>query len=263
MNKKRFNKIVKDIKEIKIQGATNVAIQGLKAYSLNPVVKSKKKLISLRPTEPLLFNVLKKADKIPNEEILNHLTLTQDKINKQILKIIKNNDVVFTHCHSTSVVNALIYAKKKKKKFSVLNTETRPLYQGRKTARELGKNKIKVTTYVDSGMHEAIKKSDKIFIGADALLKKGIVNKIGSAVVGEIAKKHKKPVYILADSWKYYPKNIKVEERDFKEVWKKLPKGVKIKNPAFEFLPKKYITKIISDLGVLSYDKFLKKVGKK
>jgi len=61
------------------------------------------------------------------------------------LILVKNRDVIFTHCHSTNVVNSLIYAKKKGKKFQVYNTETRPLFQGRKTANELKKAGIKVT----------------------------------------------------------------------------------------------------------------------
>ena len=116
MNKKRFDKIIKNIKNVKIQGATDIAKAALEAYSLFPSEKSKKKLISLRSTEPLLFNVLNRVNKISNKEILNHFSSTQEKINEYVLRIIKNNDVVFTHCHSTSVINALIYAKKKKKK---------------------------------------------------------------------------------------------------------------------------------------------------
>ena len=182
--------------------------------------------------------------------------------------MIKNNDVIFTHCHSTSVVNTLIYAKKKKKKFKVYNTETRPLYQGRKTVRELKKAGIKTTMFIDSAAMIALtktqgtKKVDKIFLGADALLKNGIINKVGSAMFAKIAYENKIPVYIISDSWKFSSKDIKLEERDFNEVWKKLPKNskIKIRNPAFEFVPKKYITKIVSELGILKYNDFLKKV---
>ena len=60
--KKKFNKISRDIKSIKIQGARNIAKQALFAYSLFPNKNSKKKLISLRPTEPMLINVLNKAE---------------------------------------------------------------------------------------------------------------------------------------------------------------------------------------------------------
>ena len=264
--KKKFNKIVKNIKEVKIQGATNIAKSALQAYFLIPTISSKKKLISLRPTEPLLVNILNK--KQPYNEILKHFSNTLEKINKSVLKLIKSNEVIFTHCHSTSVVNALIYSKKKKKKFEVYNTETRPLYQGRKTARELKKAKIKVTMFVDSAAMIALTKSqgtkkvDKVFLGADALLKNGVINKVGSAMFAKIAYENKIPVYVLSDSWKFSSKNIKIEERDFHEVWKKLPKNskIKIRNPAFEFVPKKYITKIVSEFGVLSYNDFLKRV---
>jgi len=254
-NRKRFDKICRDIKDIKIQGARNVAMKSLEAYSLIPTLKSKKKLLSLRPTEPMLMNVLEMVEKKSYKEILKHFDFAQEKINKKVFKLIKNNDVIFTHCHSTNVVNALIYAKKKKKKFEVYNTETRPLFQGRKTARELRKAGIKVTIFVDSALGVALSKKqgtqkvDKVFLGADALLKNGIINKIGSETIARIAKQEKIPVYVIADSWKSSNKKIPIEQRSLNEVWDKAPKGIKIKNPAFEFVPRKYIKKIITEKG--------------
>lgn len=264
--KREFNKICKDIKEIKIQGARNIAKKALYAYSLIPTKKSRKKLLSLRPTEPMLENVLKKTETQSYKEILKHFDFAQEKINKFVFKIIKNNDILFTHCHSTNVINALIYAKNNKKNFEVYNTETRPLFQGRKTAKELKNAKIRVTMFIDSALGVALsdeqgtKKPDRIFLGADALLKNGVINKVGSEVIAQIAKNQKIPIDIVADSWKYSPKNIKLEQRDIDEIWNKSPKKIKIKNPAFEFIPKKYIKAIISEFGVLSYKDFLKKV---
>jgi translation initiation factor 2B subunit (eIF-2B alpha/beta/delta family) len=255
MNKRgKFNKIARDIKEIKIQGARNIAKAALEAYSLFPSAKTKTKLLSLRPTEPMMENVLDMAEKGKSlKEIHSHFDSAQQAINKKVLKLIKNKDVIFTHCHSTNVINSLIYAKKKGKKFEVYNTETRPLFQGRKTARELKKAGIKVTMFVDSALGVALskeqgtKRTTKVFLGADALLKKGIINKVGSEVIARIAKQEKIPVYIIADSWKFTKKKIPLENRKLNEVWDKAPKGVKIKNPSFEFVKKKYITKIITE----------------
>jgi len=266
MKKKTFSQICKDIKSIKIQGARNIAKAGLKAYQLRPTKDSKKKLLALRETEPMLKHVLDLAENQPIESILNHFTTAQDKINKEVLKIIHSNDIIFTHCHSTNVTFSLINAKKNGKKFQVYNTETRPLFQGRKTAKELKKNKIKVTMFIDSAMAIALEKKQgtrkvsRIFIGADALTKKGVINKVGSGMLAELAKKHKIPLYVIADSWKYSSKNPPIEQRKLNEIWDKAPKNIKIKNPAFEFVDKKYITKIVSELGSLTYDKFLKKV---
>lgn len=268
MNKeRRFNKIVKDIKNVKIQGAKNIARKALYAYSLVPTKESKKRLLDSRPTEPMMENVLDLAEKkIPLRIINQHFDNTQEKINKYVFSLIKNGDVIFTHCHSTNVSHALIYAKKKGKKFEVYNTETRPLFQGRKTARELRKAGIKVTIFVDSAVGVAIsgeqknKKVNKVFIGADALMKNGVINKIGSEVVASIAMNNKVPFYVVADSWKFTRQKVLREQRKLAEVWDKAPKNIRIKNPAFEFIDKKYIVGIVSEFGILKYGDFLKKV---
>jgi len=69
-------------KDVKIQGARNIAKAALTAYSLTPTKASKKKLLSLRPTEPMMKNVLQMADKLPKKKILEHFDAAQEKINK-------------------------------------------------------------------------------------------------------------------------------------------------------------------------------------
>jgi len=264
MNKqKQLAKIYRDIKEIKIQGATNIAKSALEAYSILQTKSTIRKLISLRPTEPMLQNVLAKLDKKEDKnKILNHFQEAQDKINKEVLNLIKNKDIIFTHCHSTNVVKALIYAHKKSRKFEVYNTETRPLFQGRKTARELSSAGINITQFVDSAILIAMKKTNKVFLGADAILKNGdVINKVGSGMISEIAKDNKIPVYIIADSWKFTKKNIEMEQRNPGEIWDNVPKNIKIKNPAFEKVRGKNITAIVSELGVLTPREFLRRVG--
>jgi len=262
--KKRFNKILRDIKSVKIQGARNVAKNALYAYSLIPTENSRKKLLASRPTEPMMENVLEMAKDISPKKILAHFDSAQNEINQSVLKLIKPGDVIFTHCHSTNVINSLKYSKRKGKKFEVYNTETRPLFQGRKTVKELKNAKIPVTMFVDSALGVALsgeqgnKKATKVFLGADALVKKGIINKIGSEIIARIAREEKIPVYIIADSWKFTKKKIPKEQRKLNEVWDNAPKNIKIKNPAFEFVKKKYITGIITELGLMKYKKFVK-----
>lgn len=264
-----FASICRDIKEVRIQGARNVAKAALNAYLLNHTKQAKQKLLNLRPTEPMLVNVLSLADKMQKEKIIRHFDEAQEKINRLVFRIIKNNTRIFTHCHSTNVINALIYAKKHHKKFEVINTETRPLMQGRKTAHELARAGIKATMIIDSAVGDVlekggnIKQADVMLIGADALLKNGdVINKIGSNMFAEIAYDNKVPVYIIADSWKFSKRKVEIEQREHNEVWNKAPKHIKIKNPAFETVRAKYITAIISDLGVLKPKAFIRKVKK-
>jgi len=253
-NTQKFNKIARDIRDVKIQGARNIAKAALRAYTMFPTKLSKRKLLSLRPTEPMLKHVLDLAEKgKPIKKIQEHFDKAQDKINKKVFKIIRDNDVIFTHCHSTNVIKALIYAKEKGKNFEIYHTETRPLYQGRKTARDLKKARIPATMFVDSGFAVALskkqgtKKADKVFLGADAILRNGIINKIGSAAIARLAHDYKIPVYIIADSWKTTPRIPQLEQRTFKEVWANAPKGIKIRNPAFEFVEGKLIKKVVTE----------------
>lgn len=261
----KFNKIVRDIKSIKIQGARNVAKAAVKAYFLVPSKESKRVLLKSRPTEPMMENVLDMASEgIPKSEILRHFDFAQEKINKNLFKLIGNKKVFFTHCHSTNVSNALSYAKKKGKKFEVYNTETRPLFQGRKTAKDLRRAGIKVTMFVDSavgialGKEQGTKKVSMAFLGADALTKDGVINKVGSEVVARIAKQEKIPFYIVADSWKFTKDKVPIEQRKLNEVWDKAPEKIKIKNPAFEFIDKKYISGIVTEYGVMKYGEFVR-----
>ena len=67
---------------------------------------------------------------------------------------------------------------------------------------------IEVTMFVDSAAGVALDKEqgtkqvNKVFLGSDALLDKGIINKIGSETISRIAEDENIPVYIIADSWK-------------------------------------------------------------
>ena len=83
-------------------------------------------------------------------------------------------------------------------------------------------------------------------------------------MLAQIAHKNKIPLYVFSDSWKYSKEKVKMEQRSFKEIWNPLRKKsnlkIKIKNPAFEFVEKRYIYSIVSELGIRKYNDFLKKV---
>lgn len=280
-----FKKIVSDIKSLKIQGAQNVAKASIKAIhdiltkskSKTPkqlskeLNKAKEILLNTRPTEPAMRNALDyithdlyylDIDKLKHDVvgrmnyILDHFERAPKVVEDIASQKIKNKMIVFTHCHSSTVTGALIRAKEQGKNFEVHNTETRPLFQGRKTAKELAKAGIKVTTYVDSAARLALKKADIVLIGADAITSEGkVINKIGSELILEVAHRYDVPVYVCTDSWKFDPltirgKEVKIEERSPNEVWQKPPKNVKIANYAFERVDPDLITATITELGV-------------
>jgi len=286
-----FQSILRDIRSIKIQGAQNVAKASTKAISLisseyktNPKLlsyldKAKELLINTRPTEPEMRNVLnfltynlKSFDNPYKEIIRRHATINKhfDRVRDEIITIgvrkIKTGSVVFTHCHSSTVTGILLQAKSEKKNFTVYNTETRPLFQGRLTAKELARADIPVVHFVDSAGRLAMKEADIMLIGADAISSEGkVFNKIGSEMFAEFADKYDVPLYVCTDSWKFDPLTVfgyeeEIERRPGKEVWPTAPEGVKIDNRAFEIISPDIITGIISELGVYKPEIFIEEV---
>jgi len=265
-------KVKKDIQDLeKVQGASNVALIIIKTLEkVKDKRKSAKILLSARPTEPLAQNLVKYILKTKNfKHAKNLIEDTREKAAENAAKLIKKNDNVMTHCHSSTVIKA--FEKAKSKKIKVFHTETRPLYQGRRTAKDLIKLGIPATMVVDSSNGFLVSQysgknlmMDKVMIGCDAILEDGsIINKIGSFEMAATANIEKIPVYIVAPLLKFHNKDwIKIEQRPAKEIWKNAPKKLKIINFSFGKVPAKYITGIVCEFGVIK-PKDVKKIIKK
>ncbi|MFP4111952.1 MAG: translation initiation factor eIF-2B [Candidatus Woesearchaeota archaeon] len=290
-----FESGLEKIRSLEIQGAENIARFSLKLirslvlkykdkndlYSL--LTTAKIKLFKTRPTEPCMRNSLNyvflgleaSTISIQPKKIIERIDSTLeflDKSEKYISEIgarkIQNGMIIYTHCHSSTVMSILKKAKDQKKEFVVHNTETRPRFQGRKTAKELADYGIKVNHFIDSAARFALKKADMMLIGADALIESRIFNKIGSEMFCEIAEKYDIPVFVCSTSWKYDPMARSgyeevIEERSPDEVWEKPPSNVNIINPAFEKINTTLITAVISELGILSPDIFFNEIREK
>lgn len=266
-NSEIIKKVIEDIKDIKIQGANNIALNGIKAAMLTDNKKIISNIANARPTEPLLQNAI---EIISNSRDSNHKATrlikyiedSKEKIAYIGSKLIKNDMNVFSHCHSSTVIDILKYAKKYRKiNFTVYTLEVEPLLQGRKTAEELAKYGIKVIVFPDLAAEAALKRCEIFLFGADAFLKKGVVNKIGTELLCKVAEEYHIPTYSCGVSLKY-TKNVKIESRSGREVWDERNKKIQIVNPAFDFTKRKYLTGVISELGILDYKSFVKKAKK-
>ncbi len=289
MNK--IKQLILDIKNIKIQGATNVCLATLEILKLtakqneklllNQFLKKTKSIAQraslIRATEPMAQNAVKyvfynleKANPQNTEQALKliykyttqfiqTLKNNQAKLFKYGVEIIKAQDKILTHCHSSSVENILIASKNKKIK--VFNTETRPLFQGRITAQKLTQAGIDTTMLVDSAADFFISKHsgknlmmDKVIIGCDSISWDGsVINKIGSYGIGLACKYNKVPLYIAGNLFKVDADNIvNIEIREDSEIWQKRDiKHFDIINFAFDLVPAEFITGIICEFGIL------------
>ncbi|MFA7298805.1 MAG: S-methyl-5-thioribose-1-phosphate isomerase [Candidatus Absconditabacterales bacterium] len=305
MNLTAIKAVVDDIKTIKIQGATNIAKAGIDVLAkeikkqnfrslkdFDVFLKHAMVLLkTARATEPMLFNGLKyclasykillskKADlkTITTKLFQTCKTYLGDIEREEALrpligaKLIKKNMKIMTHCHSGSVVKLLVTAHKQGKNIHIYNTETRPLYQGRKTSQDLVKAGVPDTMITDDtapffvdNLYESQTHIDMVIIGSDAIKLDGSVyNKVGSFSIALAAWHSKIPVYIVGSLTKVDTENVvKIEQRSGKELRLEAPKGLEILNYAFDMVPAKFITGIITEYGIIK-PKDIKKTVKK
>lgn len=276
------------IKSLNIQGAENITTAALLALK-DTIQRSKAKtkeamlweldlakiqLINTRPAEPEMRNYLNaffsyaEQENVKKQKFLKKIDILleekkerKERINFYGDTLIKNHAKIYTHCHS-STVTAILKKANKRKNITVYNTETRPLFQGRITAKKLAKEGIPVHHFVDASMCNAMKEADLILIGADAITSEGIYNKVGSELLAILANHYHIPLYVCASLYKYDPHREIIEQRPAKEVWEKTNKNITIHNPAFEKIHLKHIKGIICELGVLRPKKCIKKAKK-
>ena len=269
--------------------------------------KASKKMKATRPTAVNLFwaldrvekNIVRANEAPPfvykgRDEVSREQKITINRIKKIILKealdileedkkmcvnigrngarLIKNGDVVLTHCNAGILATAgqgtalsiLYEARKQGKIFKVYADETRPLMQGsRLTMWELMRSGIDATLICDNMAASTIKNKGvtKIIVGADRItIDLDAANKIGTYGLAVLAKYHDIPFYVAAPS-STMDKNIKsgrdipIEERDRGEIIytgskQTAPLKAKVYNPAFDVTPAKLITAIITEKGI-------------
>jgi methylthioribose-1-phosphate isomerase len=204
-------------------------------------------------------------NRVPLEKsILGFLELLKTKRidqAKETAKLLKDKDVILTHCNISGLMPLIAqFAKEQGKNIRFYVTETRPYLQGsRLTAWEIMRAGFDVTIITDNMVAYLLSQGQvsKIIVGADHLTLNGdIANKIGTYQIAVVAKYFKIPFYVICPpvSRLKSGNQIEIEIRpgDELKIYQGLylaPKEVKAYYPAFDVTPAKLITKHIY-LGV-------------
>jgi ribose 1,5-bisphosphate isomerase len=176
-------------------------------------------------------------------------------------KRVKNGDVIITHCNSEAAMSVLKKAHDMGKGIKVYCDETRPKFQGHKTAATLAAYGIDTTLICDSACRVTMASADKTVVGCDAITVNGaLVNKIGTSQVATIAHEARVNFLVAAETYKLDFKTLKgelvdIEERDYTEIaskeWMSHNPKVKFINPVFDVTPPEYIDFYITEKGIV------------
>ncbi|KIO34450.1 hypothetical protein M407DRAFT_64447 [Tulasnella calospora MUT 4182] len=127
---------------------------------------------------------------------------SRDKIAEHAFGFIKE-DAILTHSYSRVVMQALLKANRRKR-ISVYVTEARPKGLGMKTYNALTAAGIPCTVILDSAVAYCMDKVDLVLVGSEAVVESGgLINAVGTLSMAIIAKAANKPLYALAESYKF------------------------------------------------------------
>lgn len=238
------------------------------------LLKTGRALIKAQPSMAPLVNLVNRSLFAAQEEMdleeakraliataqgyANHLERSVERIAQRVLPLIPDGALVLTHSSSSTVLAALLHAKREGRTFAVLCTESRPQYEGRALAERLDQAGVETRLVVDAlapSMTSMVGGIEVVLVGADSLSTEGLVNKIGTYPLALAARAHQVPLYALCGTEKFLPLGYTLPEegpKDPQEVWPDHPQRVEVVNRYFDLTPLEYLTGIVAEEGILN-----------
>ncbi len=227
-----------------------------------------------RASEPALATVeaVRQAALAEAEAIAAEDVQTNRQIGLNALPLIPDRAKIIHHCNTGSLATVdygtalgiIRTAHEQGKQVHAYLDETRPRLQGaRLSAWELQQLGIPHTVIVDGASGHLMRTVgiDLCVVGCDRVAANGdTANKIGTYNLALVAHAHGVPFYVAAptstiDLTIASGDAIEIEERPAEEVThvgetQITPDGVEVANPAFDVTPARYITAIITEVGI-------------
>lgn len=272
-----------DIRSMRVRGAALIGKHAAKALgafadswdeSTETLEAAAKTLMDARPTAVSLPNavmfVVRRAKRTPTraalkaaaDEFVRRAEAALVDIGENGASLVPDGGIVITICNSQGALTPMFAARRLGRNFEAIALETRPWRQGLLTARQLSERGIVASFAVDSAMGLLLEDADLVLIGADSLAQNGdVVNKIGTSVLGTMAREKGVPVYCCAETFKIHPtaragRDVPIEERESAEVVKpgELPASIRVRNPVFDVTSHALVTGYVTEIGVLKRD---------
>ena len=166
-----------------------------------------------------------------------------------IAKVSLKGKTVLLHSHSSAVIS--LFEKLREDAINIIQTESRPVYEGRLQAKRLAGQGYKVRLVTDTGFTPLFDDIDYAILGADRIYNDFFINKTGSYAIALLCREKAVPLYVLADSRKILnidlPAGYKEKPRPAGDVWSSPPSGITPINYYFEAVPVDLTTRLITE----------------
>ncbi len=181
-----------------------------------------------------------------------------DSIASNATEVIRGT--VITLSYSSTVLRAIEACWMRDLLSGVLVAESRPLFEGRRTAADLASKGIPVALITDAQIGVFVSMANVAVVGADTLMAGGaVINKAGTLLLALAARRAHVPLYVLAGTQKIAPAPGRhhrmpfiIEEKDPEEVLPEPIEGVAVRNSYFDLTPGRYVTSYVTEDGLLT-----------
>ncbi|GAB4339763.1 MAG: initiation factor 2B [Calditrichia bacterium] len=237
-------------------------------------------LVRAKPLMALIYtraeHILEFIQAIPKEErnieIIREKTLDEitnlrrqaEENSKAVTKfgarLILDQHIVLTHSASAAVEAVLLEARRQKKRFRVICTESRPGMEGKMLAERLAKAGIKTRLIPDADITRAVANAHFVLSGCDRITENTFVNKTGTAAINTLALHQSKPFYLVAETGKILLKRtypVRFQSQNEHELFKNPPDNLTVSNIYFEEVPITDIHKVICEKGIFELPEFM------
>lgn len=237
------------------------------------MLRLKPTMASIYNSKKLVYRLLASFEKdIPVKEIQQSISRScsniiayslqaVEKLGQIGANLIREGDTVMMHSYSSGLMSVFLTAADTGKKFRVICTESRPLRESRLAVKFLQDHGVPVTYITDASIWEFMPEADFIIMGADTITWDGsVANKMGTAMISQLALSAKKPVYIASEVYKLDPRTkeghpVVLERRAMEEIVAEgdfdSMEGIEVINQFFDLTPARNITGLITEFGLI------------
>ncbi|QLH74137.1 MAG: hypothetical protein HPY73_00860 [Methanomassiliicoccales archaeon] len=201
-------------------------------------------MIEAKASDPALTNWNDAmADMV--DEVLQELMNSASEISEKFLGLVQGGKFL-TISYSSTVMSTLL-REARDNEIMVYVAESLPLGEGRTTVKKLASHRIHTRLITDSMIGSVIDEVDCCIVGADAITKNGVLNKVGTRALAATCMTAGKSFYVLSSEIKI----ANITSIDLKRATK-MHDGFTDMSQIFELTPLDLVDTIVTDKRVLS-----------
>ena len=205
---------------------------------------------SVRNADPEAVSAAKGLTVEAIERVVTAVESAKDRAAARAAPLLADEDVLFTHDFSSTVLSAIDDAVADGGTFEVYVTESRPRYLGRKMARKLAAyDEVDVTLAVDAAAGYYLEECDRVVVGMDCIVDDTLYNRIGTYPLATAAAHRDVPMTAVGADSKFVDGAFAFENefRSPAEVLREPTDEFAVGNPAYDATPTSLLASVVTD----------------